>query len=114
MAVNGYGRFGIGRVVRYAHRVAWELEHGPPGKRHVLHGCDNPSCVRLSHLHLGTHNDNMREMSERGRRTNKLTPAKVRRIRGMPSAPARVLAARFGVSKVMINYIRARVWWKYA
>jgi len=59
---DGYGT--IGR--RKAHRVAWASVHGPiPEGMLVLHSCDNPPCVNVNHLHLGTHADNMREKSER-------------------------------------------------
>jgi hypothetical protein len=55
------------RVFR-GHRVAWELYRGavPPGK-HVLHRCDVPSCVNPEHLFLGTHQDNMIDMTRKGR-----------------------------------------------
>jgi len=33
----------------------------------VLHHCDNRRCVNPDHLHMGTHQDNMDEMSARGR-----------------------------------------------
>lgn len=52
-----------------AHRYAWMRTHGPiTDELHVLHVCDNPICVNVKHLHLGTHGDNMREMFTRGRR----------------------------------------------
>lgn len=50
------------------HRVAWELENGPiPRGKHVLHACDNPSCVRPFHLFLGTQCDNNRDRDRKGR-----------------------------------------------
>lgn len=51
-----------------AHRVAWRLVRGeiPAGLR-VLHHCDNPPCVRPSHLYVGTAADNTRDMLSRGR-----------------------------------------------
>ena len=33
----------------------------------VLHSCDNPSCVRPSHLRIGTQHENIMEMAARGR-----------------------------------------------
>jgi len=53
---------------RLVHRVAFEMYLGPiPDGDCVLHSCDNPSCFRLDHLHLGSRLDNNREMSERHR-----------------------------------------------
>lgn len=66
---SGYGRFTLTRrkSVR-AHRMAWELEHGPiPDEMCVLHECDNRLCVRPSHLFLGTNVDNMRDRDAKGR-----------------------------------------------
>lgn len=62
---NGYGRLGSGR---YAHRVVWQHHHGPiPEGMEVRHRCDNPPCINIEHLELGTHADNMRDLAERGR-----------------------------------------------
>ena len=53
---------------QHAHRAAWILERGAiPDGLHVLHACDNPGCVRLDHLFLGTHAENMADMSRKGR-----------------------------------------------
>lgn len=53
---------------RRAHRVAFEFANGPiPEGLHVLHRCDNPACVRVDHLFLGTHQDNMADRSAKGR-----------------------------------------------
>ncbi len=66
----GYGRLNVkGRRTR-AHRFAWELLIGPiPTGKFVLHGCDNPLCVRPDpkHLHLGDQAQNMAEMHARRR-----------------------------------------------
>lgn len=66
--VDGYGTFGMGGRTRRAHRVAWEFANGPiPADTMVLHGCDNPACVNVLHLHLGDNRANMKEMVARGR-----------------------------------------------
>ena len=67
--LDGYGRFkSNGRMV-LAHRYAYEMFVGPIPAEYpcVLHDCDVPACVNPRHLHVGTHQDNMRELVERNR-----------------------------------------------
>ena len=65
---GGYGRMGLPHTSRGAHRVTWEVAHGPiPDGMHVLHTCDNPRCCNPEHLKLGTHAENMRDKAERRR-----------------------------------------------
>lgn len=33
----------------------------------VCHHCDNRACFEISHLYVGSHTDNMRDMASRGR-----------------------------------------------
>lgn len=62
---------------RLAHRVSWIIHFGPIPKGDGFHGtcvrhkCDVPSCVNPEHLELGTHQDNMRDMMQRGRAPTK-------------------------------------------
>lgn len=67
---DGYGKFRhMGKEYR-AHRAAWEIHNGPiPPGLYVLHRCDNPACVRPSHLFVGSAQDNAadREAKSRGR-----------------------------------------------
>lgn len=68
MGTDGYGKFWIDGTSKHASRVAWELANGPVADgMHVCHRCDNPRCVRPSHLWLGTASDNSRDMMEKGR-----------------------------------------------
>jgi hypothetical protein len=85
------------RVLRRPHssslasRVAYIIAHGPiPPDTMVCHHCDNPRCVNVLHLFLGTQQDNMDDMKAKGRQRSltgershfaKITAADVVRIR---------------------------------
>src|SRR5262245_50788047 len=68
---QGYGAIhtGPGKKMQQAHRTAWELAWGAiPAGLVVMHKvCDNPSCVNVAHLQLGTWADNAADMAAKGR-----------------------------------------------
>lgn len=65
---RGYGVISIDGNTREVHRLVWEIQCGDvPDKLEVRHRCDVTLCVRLSHLALGTHKQNMNDMVRRGR-----------------------------------------------
>ncbi len=69
---RGYGLIGSPVGTDHAHRVSWVMENGPiPVGMHVLHTCDNPSCVRPDHLWLGTNDDNIIDRIRKGRKTGR-------------------------------------------
>lgn len=107
---QGYGRFYIQGKLYLAHRVAWQSIAGdiPPGLQ-VLHECDNPACVRPSHLWLGRNEDNVADKVRKGRQycprgqsnpKARLTPALVLELRTLwrdTDATVKELARRFGL-----------------
>lgn len=69
---SGYGRVMRGGRNAQAHRVAYELAHGPiPAGDVVMHSCDNRLCVNPAHLRVGTQVENMRDMHSKGRAPNR-------------------------------------------
>ena len=72
---RGYGRVTFEKRKTYAHRLAYESEHGPiPDGLWVLHKCDTPCCINLRHLYLGTNADNCRDRAVRGRSSGEWNP----------------------------------------
>ncbi len=65
---QGHARVYHGGESLGAHRLAWQLEHGPvPEGMLVLHRCDVGACIRLAHLRVGTYQDNILDAVRRGR-----------------------------------------------
>ena len=65
---GGYGTVRFGGFTYVVHRLIWVFENGPiPVDLEIRHACDRPSCIRLDHLSLGTHTQNMQDMWDRGR-----------------------------------------------
>lgn len=67
----GYGQFKIGGkkgAVVGAHRVIGALcDPCFDETAHYLHSCDHRWCCNPAHLRAGTHQDNMKDMADRGR-----------------------------------------------
>jgi hypothetical protein len=80
----GYGSFHLGGGANhvYAHRFAWVLGNDRPVPKGlcVLHRCDNPKCVRPSHLFLGSRRDNVLDMVQKGRQRNGSTATRRGRV----------------------------------
>lgn len=59
---GSYGRFNLGYTWYAAHRFSYYLATGKdPAKLRVCHSCDNPCCVNIDHLFLGTMSDNNKD-----------------------------------------------------
>lgn len=66
---GGYGMIQVGGRPIGAHRLSWELAHGPiPKGAMVLHSCDVRHCVRPDHLRVGSALENAADAVARGRK----------------------------------------------
>lgn len=95
----------------------------------VLHHCDNPPCVNLAHLFIGTHADNAADRQAKGRGgpgggrspgeangSARLTSAQVLEMRALYAAGGithRQLRARFQVSAGLVHAILSRKVWRH-
>ncbi len=83
---TGYGMITLDgrrkhRQVELTHRWVYQQLVGPiPDGMHVLHHCDNPPCVRLDHLFLGTNLDNILDRVAKGR--SRRTPTAIGEANG--------------------------------
>lgn len=140
---RGRGQIWDKGKLKLAHRWVWERlqEPIPPGKI-LCHHCDNPSCVNIAHLYVGTQADNMRDMRERGRSFGATNPRGCREAgrkggqmnnwsRGesnpraklmiaeahdiaLSNKPTRALAEYYGVHMTTIQRIRTGKMWANA
>ncbi len=64
---DGYGVFRH-RGESLSHRISYQLINGNIDiGDHILHKCDNPSCVNPDHLLVGSHQQNMHDKMSKGR-----------------------------------------------
>lgn len=97
------------------HRWAYYCATGKWSPFLILHSCDNRACCNPAHLREGTHEDNMRDMRERGRsqagdrNPSRLYPERRPRgdAHGMRKHPERVpRGERSGNAKLNDNIVR--------
>lgn len=120
---DGYGLFFLETHSHLAHRVSYEIFVGPLGEFHALHDCDNPKCVNPMHLYAGTHQQNMKDRDNRGRRKSpkgelnpkaKLTWKEVREIRDLVACglfPCTQIGKMYDIHSCNVYDIRDnRIW----
>ena len=119
-STKGYGRVWWEGRLHQAHRASYTANVGAiPEGLHVLHRCDNPSCINHEHLFLGTNLDNVQDKVAKGRlpsgesRANaKLTEAAVLEIRKSPLGK-KSLAKLYGVCPTVILEVRRGKRWPH-
>jgi hypothetical protein len=125
---KGYCLFWDGVRQRRAHRAVYEIVHDVSLPPHVLvlHTCDNPPCVRPTHLLAGSAKTNSEEMVQRGRHRpsycrgefhgkSKLTSKSVVAIRKEHTEGFSIdlLAAAYNVNRSTIHKVIARETWTH-
>lgn len=114
----GYGRFIRGGVLYRAARFSYETARGPiPDGMVVRHSCDNPPCVNIEHLSIGTKRDNYGDARSRSRHSHgishgnaKITDDDVREIRRMRAAGYSLgsIGKKFKMTETSISNIARR------
>lgn len=122
---EGYGNISYKAKLRRATRVIWEIKIGPiPEKMIICHKCDNPKCVNIDHLFLGTNAINRmdcllkkRDNSRIGNNhpNSKLSEQKVILIKKLilQKVSGRKIAKQFGVGNSTIYHIMAGDNWSH-
>jgi len=103
---RGYGVLSVeGRPVR-THRIAFFLAEGR-WPECALHKCDNPPCVRRSHLFEGDRTDNAADKMTKGRHPRKLDDAGIQAVLALKSEgwTQTAIAEHLGVSDSLVSYV---------
>ncbi|WP_165365573.1 HNH endonuclease [Bacillus albus] len=88
----------------------------------VRHKCDNPKCINPEHLELGTQQDNVNDMVERGRNAKgerngsaKLSNSDIRQIKDLLSKnyTCAEISRMYGVARPSISSIKLNKTWRH-
>jgi len=117
---EGYPSIRINGEKRRISRIFYEYIHGRiPKGMIILHSCDTPSCIRPTHLSLGTDLDNAIDRNNKNRQArgehhgrSKLTAEMVKQIR-QDGGTIRELGKKYGVSHSQIVFIKHKKQWKH-
>lgn len=123
----GYGRFRVKNQYKYSHRLMFEHFNGPIPAHDSYHGlcvchrCDNRICVNPTHLFLGTHQENVKDMDIKGRRVvnrgvaNPLAVLTEKQVRDIFRAEGslRKIAKQFNTNPAKVWKIKHKEAWKH-
>jgi hypothetical protein len=123
--VSGYGDMRVNGRNRLAHRVAFLVAEGRWPEPCGLHLCDNPPCVRRSHLREGTLAENSADMVAKGRapRRGDLSHARklsqeqvlvIREVWALGERTQRSLAVEYGVTPATICLLLSGKTWAHS
>ena len=109
---GGYGVITIAGKQVLAHRQAYQIARSEeiPQDTCVCHRCDSPGCMNPTHLFLGTHDDNMQDMVQKGRCHTKLSGDQAQGIRLDPRT-TRSIDKDYGIHQTMVSRIKRGEAW---
>lgn len=118
---GGYGTCSYEGEFWRVHRLSYYHYKGSLNEQDVLHTCDNPKCFNPAHLFLGTHTDNMQDMSKKGRQRTPLgidhpqtylSEQQVREIK-QSKVSLKELSIKYNTTMATISNIRRGKTWKH-
>jgi hypothetical protein len=106
-------------IARYIYITSNNIQ-SLPSNTVIRHKCDNPLCINLDHLEIGSPTDNVKDRVKRNRSATgerngraKLTSLQVKDIRdNLGVVSINSLARKYNVNSKVIYKIRDRVTWK--
>jgi len=117
----GYGIVSFQKELQLVHRLIYEFAKGPiPKGMYVCHKCDQPACMNINHLFLGTPADNNQDCIDKGRKphgsdtgASKLTEGQVIEIRGLieDGVSQSKIAKEYGVDQSLVCLINTKKRW---
>lgn len=105
---DGYGCFQMNKQWMHTHRWSMLFTNKNPAGHVVMHSCDNPACVNPAHLSLGTQQDNIKDMHNKGRYVkpkSKLSLADIEDIKTSDLTGV-ALAKKYNISGCYVSNIR--------
>lgn len=118
---GGYGQFVYRGKRYYAHRVSAALAGLAINGALVMHTCDNRRCVNPRHMRVGTHAENMADMTAKRRQRRgrehwnaKLSESDAVMVRDLVASGvnAREVGRRIGISDTHVRDIARGRFWK--
>jgi hypothetical protein len=118
--IGGYPIIRTEDESRHMSRYIWKRHNGPiPEGLFVCHQCDNPACINLEHLFLGTDKDNMADKCSKFRHnygekvpSAKLKERDVLEIKNTLGTQQKI-ATKYGICRQNVGYIKSGKRWKH-
>ena len=119
---DGYPHYYRDGKCRKIVRHLWEIIYGKQSRSDfLLHTCDNPKCINLNHIKLGSPKENTHDMLSKNRQAKgskngnaKLSEQLVYDIKQIGFTKSeRILARMFNINRATIGYIRRGQTWKH-